>query len=706
MVLASRCPYGEVVPTLRVRGRRGATGRDGSDPRRSPHPVPGADGADDRAVGRRAVRRGDELPAASRNSGSGARDRPHARGGRASRPGAWAAPCATRCCGNPHVGLRFRHLGHARAGAAPLSAAPSAVGIKYGTVGVLDRQRVLHEVTTFRRDVATDGRHAVVAYGVSLEDDLARRDFTINALAYHPAPARVAGSVRRRGRPRAPPGARGGRSGRSGSRRTTCGFSGRSGSRRGSASRSTREPGRRRRRPLRASPSSPPSGCGTSGSRVCAPRGRLGQLVRLWHEVGRRRVWMPELAPDASNRLVPEASAEERDPVLLTALSARRPGGGAAPAQGLQRRDRAGARRSSGARRRPAARTQVAVRRWLATVGRGRGGPDLARSGALRHGGPSRPGRRRWRRSARRGDPLTRVGSRHHGDDLQAARHPPGPRVGRDARRAARPGAGRPVAEHPGAAARARPGDRGDARSPSRLAAAWATWSGRSPWSVICGAGSGSSTPASPSAPASCWRVTRARRAARGARRASRGRRAATCWRATSRSTWPSTCSLPISISARRPTGSARAAGDSALLGLTLHTFFDGVAIASGFLVSGRLGILLFLAVLLHKLPEGVTIASVMVAGGARAARGPSVRRRCSGGATILGVLLDRAGGAAGAARAGAVRRGHPVRRGLESGARVPGQAGLAHAPGVLRRGGGILRDRAVLRWKIAWGWT
>ena len=61
-----------------------------------------------------------------------------------------------------------------------------AVGIKYGTVGVLDRHRVLHEVTTFRKDVSTDGRHAVVAYGVSIEEDLARRDFTINALAYHP----------------------------------------------------------------------------------------------------------------------------------------------------------------------------------------------------------------------------------------------------------------------------------------------------------------------------------------------------------------------------------------------------------------------------------------------------------------------------------------------------------------------------------------
>ena len=61
-----------------------------------------------------------------------------------------------------------------------------AVGLRYGTVGVLDRRRILHEVTTFRKDVETDGRHAVVEYGATLEEDLARRDFTINALAYHP----------------------------------------------------------------------------------------------------------------------------------------------------------------------------------------------------------------------------------------------------------------------------------------------------------------------------------------------------------------------------------------------------------------------------------------------------------------------------------------------------------------------------------------
>ncbi|MGH7526907.1 MAG: ZIP family metal transporter [Gemmatimonadales bacterium] len=80
-------------------------------------------------------------------------------------------------------------------------------------------------------------------------------------------------------------------------------------------------------------------------------------------------------------------------------------------------------------------------------------------------------------------------------------------------------------------------------------------------------------------------------------------------------------------------------AGMSALMGLTLHTFFDGVAIASGFMVSGRLGLLLFLAVLLHKLPEGVTIASVMVAGGQSHARAVGAAA-VLGGATVLGVLL------------------------------------------------------------------
>ncbi|HWP36357.1 MAG TPA: CCA tRNA nucleotidyltransferase [Gemmatimonadales bacterium] len=60
------------------------------------------------------------------------------------------------------------------------------VGLEHGTVAVLDRDNQQHEVTTFRRDVSTDGRHAVVEFGASVDEDLARRDFTINAIAYHP----------------------------------------------------------------------------------------------------------------------------------------------------------------------------------------------------------------------------------------------------------------------------------------------------------------------------------------------------------------------------------------------------------------------------------------------------------------------------------------------------------------------------------------
>ena len=79
--------------------------------------------------------------------------------------------------------------------------------------------------------------------------------------------------------------------------------------------------------------------------------------------------------------------------------------------------------------------------------------------------------------------------------------------------------------------------------------------------------------------------------------------------------------------------------GVIALAGLLLHTFFDGVAIASGFGVSTSLGGLVFLAILLHKIPEGVTVASIMLASG-------NTRARALGGVlllgatTVLGVLV------------------------------------------------------------------
>jgi zinc transporter ZupT len=81
--------------------------------------------------------------------------------------------------------------------------------------------------------------------------------------------------------------------------------------------------------------------------------------------------------------------------------------------------------------------------------------------------------------------------------------------------------------------------------------------------------------------------------------------------------------------------------GTTALLGLSLHTFFDGVAIAAGFGVGEWLGVLVFAAVVLHKVPEGVTLASVMLASGH--SRGRAVAGVALLGAfTLLGVVLTQ----------------------------------------------------------------
>jgi zinc and cadmium transporter len=78
--------------------------------------------------------------------------------------------------------------------------------------------------------------------------------------------------------------------------------------------------------------------------------------------------------------------------------------------------------------------------------------------------------------------------------------------------------------------------------------------------------------------------------------------------------------------------------GFSVLVGLIIHTFFDGIAIASGFLVSNWLGWVIFLAIFLHKIPEGFTVASVMLASGQSrsSAWGSSM---LLGAATLAGVL-------------------------------------------------------------------
>jgi zinc and cadmium transporter len=78
--------------------------------------------------------------------------------------------------------------------------------------------------------------------------------------------------------------------------------------------------------------------------------------------------------------------------------------------------------------------------------------------------------------------------------------------------------------------------------------------------------------------------------------------------------------------------------GYSVLLALVIHTFFDGIAIASGFIISNRLGWVIFVAIFLHKIPEGFTVTSVMLASGRsrRLAWGASV---LIGAATFAGVL-------------------------------------------------------------------
>src|SRR5208283_4550409 len=79
--------------------------------------------------------------------------------------------------------------------------------------------------------------------------------------------------------------------------------------------------------------------------------------------------------------------------------------------------------------------------------------------------------------------------------------------------------------------------------------------------------------------------------------------------------------------------------GNSVLGGLSVHALFDGVAIGSGFVISSWLGWLIFLAILLHKAPEGFTMASVMLASG-RSRTAAFWSAVALAGATLAGVLV------------------------------------------------------------------
>jgi tRNA nucleotidyltransferase (CCA-adding enzyme) len=289
------------------------------------------------------------------------------------------------------------------------------VGVKYGTVGVLDRTRQLHEVTTFRRDVETDGRHAVVAYGVALEDDLARRDFTINAIAYHPLrhewrdPFGGAADLQRR------------------------------------LVRAVGDPAQRFRedylrilRALRfaarfdfsidadtweAARVAAPGLARLSAERVrdewfksLRTARSLPRLVSLWNEVGAARAWIPELSAAGPATMASTAVPEQRDPVILTALICSNP----AVVLKRLRASNAEVERVRGLERGPEApggNDERSVRLWLARTGDSAG--DLSLLWSLRYG--TEPP---WTETARtirhRGDPLTRSDLAVTGSDLEA----------------------------------------------------------------------------------------------------------------------------------------------------------------------------------------------------------------------------------------------------------------------------------------------
>jgi zinc and cadmium transporter len=83
----------------------------------------------------------------------------------------------------------------------------------------------------------------------------------------------------------------------------------------------------------------------------------------------------------------------------------------------------------------------------------------------------------------------------------------------------------------------------------------------------------------------------------------------------------------------------------AALVGLLLHTFVDGVAVASGFGIGGAVGALVFTAVILHKVPEGLAISSLFLAAGQGKGRA-MLAAAALGIATVAGVVLTEEIGA------------------------------------------------------------
>ena len=240
------------------------------------------------------------------------------------------------------------------------------VGIEHGTVAVLDSTNQPHEVTTFRKDIHTDGRHAVVEFGVSLMDDLARRDFTINAIAYHP--------IRHEWRDP---------------------FQGEQDLDKklirsvGDANWRFQEDYLRILRALRFSArfefrihartleaaKANAQGLGQlSAERVrdewfkgLKTAKKMSRLVTLWRDVGAMRIWLPEMGAGSDD--LGRVDKLPRDPVLVTAFLAKDPASLLTRLKCANRDIERGRAIGTWRDRYPDAKDAAAIRRWLSTVG-------------------------------------------------------------------------------------------------------------------------------------------------------------------------------------------------------------------------------------------------------------------------------------------------------------------------------------------------
>ena len=301
------------------------------------------------------------------------------------------------------------------------------VGIEHGTVAVLDANNQTHEVTTFRKDIQTDGRHAVVEFGVSLMDDLARRDFTINAIAYHPTrhewrdPFQGEADLGKK------------------------------------LIRSVGDPNWRfqedylrilralrfsarfefriHSRTLEAAKANIQGLAQLSAERVrdewfkgIQTAKKVSKLVTLWRDVGATRIWLPEMGAESTEQKA--GSAEQgavdklpRDPVLISAFLAKDPASLLTRLKCSTKDIERGRAIGQWRAKYPDPKDPVAVRRWLAAVG-----PYADDLLALL------PAPRSLLQGVERiragGEPLTLKDLAVKGDDLIAAGVRPGPDVG------------------------------------------------------------------------------------------------------------------------------------------------------------------------------------------------------------------------------------------------------------------------------------